>query len=589
MPSNPPADRCPLLDLPGELVDAILAYLTPLELTTLSAACRTFHRRALSDSVWASIAKANIPGPPLASPYPFNTYHDLYKSLETKWFLTKHKLWFCDRDLVGRMIICRWNQRTGGLEGFQLVAVSNHTKFHSWGAKSGVVIHMFEPKVALHTEKPVIKFIAGEQPRARRGELPLGTGFQAEVPMVLEENPRALQCNFMLARPLEKEAMAHIRYQNFPYRCVWPPPSVPASHRVAGAPGFTGSRGLMKEDIPTCRSEASSHAFRIRQWIEMSNNPASPDSMLGQGLFSLMEALTGNGPSPTIPMRAATMRARVEEEIITYSTLDPVLYTPTELKPWRGIWVGDYSGHGCEFLLITQSDDPEISDEELGLVQREYESEQDWQRRRYEARLYRGRLEAVKLTGDPNVPRGEFTFVADDLGENGFVGIAQEDPFRGARVVKSRGHIAREGFRGSKCCPMESNWFILLTFEPLQTNTSSRGYCWCLRTGLHSIGLGLDISASLRGLILTSSLIRSCINGDMVRETSLTRDMKNSCSRSNIANRPVAATEVPETSTCHETSNHDKTKHETTCEKGRNTHCAFVTFLALLCHVVIRI
>jgi len=41
----------------------------------------------------------------------------------------------------------------------------------------------------------------------------------------------------------------------------------------------------------------------------------------------------------------------IGEEIITYSTLDPVLYTPTPTKPWRGIWVGDYSGHGCEFLV----------------------------------------------------------------------------------------------------------------------------------------------------------------------------------------------------------------------------------------------
>jgi hypothetical protein len=41
------------------------------------------------------------------------------------------------------------------------------------------------------------------------------------------------------------------------------------------------------------------------------------------------------------------------EEVYTYATLDPKLYTPTEEKPYRGIWVGDYSGHGCEFLLVS--------------------------------------------------------------------------------------------------------------------------------------------------------------------------------------------------------------------------------------------
>jgi hypothetical protein len=51
------------------------------------------------------------------------------------------------------------------------------------------------------------------------------------------------------------------------------------------------------------------------------------------------------------------------EEVSTYATLDPKLYTPTEEKPFRGIWVGDYSGHGCEFLLMNQPDNEEPFDE----------------------------------------------------------------------------------------------------------------------------------------------------------------------------------------------------------------------------------
>jgi hypothetical protein len=139
------------------------------------------------------------------------------------------------------------------------------------------------------------------------------------------------------------------------------------------------------------------------------------------------------------------------EDISSYSTLDPKLYTPTETRPYRGIWAGDYSGHGFEFLLIHQPDEPPATDAELGLFRDEDESDEAWKERCLEARVFRGRLEAIKLTGDPNVPRGEYTFVADDLGPEGFVRRVHDPPLigadpRGTRVVRSKGHVALTGF-----------------------------------------------------------------------------------------------------------------------------------------------
>jgi hypothetical protein len=61
--------------------------------------------------------------------------------------------------------------------------------------------------------------------------------------------------------------------------------------------------------------------------------------------------------------------------------------------------------------------------------------------------VYQGRIEAVKLTGDPNIPRGEYTFIAPDIGPNGLLRVATEEPFKGARIVRSVGHIAARGFR----------------------------------------------------------------------------------------------------------------------------------------------
>lgn len=58
-----------------------------------------------------------------------------------------------------------------------------------------------------------------------------------------------------------------------------------------------------------------------------------------------------------------------------------------------------------------------------------------------------GCLEGIKLTGDPNVPRGQFSFIVPDIGRNGLIRVADEQLFTGSRVVRSAGHIAQRGFQ----------------------------------------------------------------------------------------------------------------------------------------------
>ena len=138
---------------------------------------------------------------------------------------------------------------------------------------------------------------------------------------------------------------------------------------------------------------------------------------------------------------------------MTFGTLPEESYTPTKRKPWQGIWVGDYTGHGCEFLVILQKDvdrqsripvsgwspqptsarivsfagpNPENTSDEAhsSLKSPIRETAEDNESATFQEDYLLadaadgscvGRLEAIKLTGDPNVPRGEYTWIAEDI------------------------------------------------------------------------------------------------------------------------------------------------------------------------------
>ena len=178
---------------------------------------------------------------------------------------------------------------------------------------------------------------------------------------------------------------------------LWPPPLISTNNRI--------DRVTQPLKLPEHASEVSEAGFRIRRWAHFR--------------FGLQAGLASDN-----------------EAIFSYATLDPCLYTPTKEKPYQGIWVGDYSAHGCEFLLIFQQD-PARSD--LG----EGEDETDLTSGDI---VQKGSLRAVKLTGDPNVPRGEVSFFADDIGPDGLICVADSKPFTGARIVRSKGHVAGLGF-----------------------------------------------------------------------------------------------------------------------------------------------
>lgn len=522
-----------LPDLPSELIDHILAYLSPLDLAAAALVNTTLRAHAVADHLWQHIVQSNVPGQKLTTPAPCASFRELYIAHDPHWFLTKYKIWFSDKDLTGKLVIVRYDESRGVIEGYQLLA--NSTKSSSTSNTSpslldlDVQIHEFEPEIKLHLDKPVLQIRAHSlentiRATTKKAPLPLpypvsppstnglsriaqrwvntfGTAsstpttpdmsapapapaistptrshrFAAETPMPLDDRFSHTMFNtFMLAKALPPVEHVERTALAFPYGNMWPPPAIPATERVSAhfLHGTTAGRRRDEhppapEERPARRAEICETTFRIRSWLERpsaaagSAFPSFSSGLqplsdwpfdVGSGLFgqSTRHWLPSYHTSASSMASSSPFAMHIGDSVTTYATLAPDTYTPTPEQPWKGIWVGDYSGHGCEFLLIKQDHATPFDEAAFDATRVEQETDAEFARRKADAKKYRGSLEAVKLTGDPNVPRGECTFVAEDLGEDGYVTTVEEEPFAGARVVQSLGHVARTGFTHGK-------------------------------------------------------------------------------------------------------------------------------------------
>lgn len=446
-----------LLDLPSELIHHILGYLSLSELLDVGLVNRVLNDHSKQDTLWESFVQEQVPGytVPRRSPW-----RELFKQHHPYWFLAKKKIWFSDVAHTGKLIIARYDHRINAIEGYALVAERRQPTFQVWEHNPDAIIHSFNPKVQLDLNVPVIRLDAESYEHASREP---ESRLQKEIAMnVFDGSPRSsagLFSRLMLTRPWPSSITS-------PSTPVWPPLTLPSTQRTRNDSPPSGYRQLAHK--PALFDQLSTASFRIRKWVEFSSRPHN-------------------------------ISMRIGEDVSTWATLPEECYTPTKQKPWQGIWCGDYAGHGCEFLVVMQPDDPkplperaewamrareregsvsstgswstapteaagtfsgdenepETADDledSVATLQGAYHEQSSELRARQIAaeedeKIYQGRIEAVKLTGDPNIPRGEYTFIAPDIGPNGLLRVATEDIFKGARVIKSCGHIAANGFR----------------------------------------------------------------------------------------------------------------------------------------------
>ncbi|KAJ5765459.1 hypothetical protein N7520_005018 [Penicillium odoratum] len=368
------AEHSSVLDkLPAEIIHEILSYLSARDLGRVSASCKVLAEHGSDDRLWANLVNSHLPTPVL-DPGVFPSFRRLYLAHLPYWFIPQYKIWFADNEHTGNLILARYDNRRGVIEAFRLLADRGNPNFQIWQSNPDVMIQSFDPKVFLWLDDAVLDL----RDLMPKDPTPDWHKWKIERIMAISGQLDVFSSLLLCEKP-----ETPLLINQGP---VWPPLTIPSEHRIRRA------NSRQKLSNPENFSQASERAFRIRRWAH----------------FNVMD----------------------NELRTTYATLDPSLYMPTREKPYQGIWVGDYSAHGCEFLLFIQrgvgGENPEHQEGDL---------------------IHSGSLEAVKLTGDPNVPRGAISFVAHDIGPGGLIRVDDKEPFENARIVRSLGHVAGIGFQ----------------------------------------------------------------------------------------------------------------------------------------------
>lgn len=470
----------PFLALPSELIHHILSHLPLYDLISISLVNRALHSHSLQDTLWHALIQAELPEGAKRPPT-IPTWRELYKQHHPYWFLVKNKIWFADTVHMGKLIVARYDHRINAIEAYTLVAERRQPSFQNWSHNPDAIIHTFNPRIHLDLNVPVVRLNEVAYTSARynaqarhrfQSEIPMDTTSSGPSNALLGHQSAAIYSNLLLTRPWPSAITT-------PATPVWPPLTLPSSQRTRNDTPPSGFHQPSAK--PSSLSNLCTSTFRLRKWMEFSARPLGVSMRVGEDTSTFA----------TLPRASYTPTAEkpwqgiwcgdyaghgCEFLVVRQLGIEEAGPLPARAE-WAlrarerggsvssgGSWStaheeeGDGGDDEEEALHLVSSNEevlPYSSLEALHDENNDKDNDHDNDKGNNSTTsttessntIYTGRIEAIKLTGDPNIPRGEYTFIAPDIGPAGLLRIATEDVFKGARIVKSVGHIAARGFR----------------------------------------------------------------------------------------------------------------------------------------------
>ncbi|CAN6659742.1 hypothetical protein TRVA0_031S01750 [Trichomonascus vanleenenianus] len=360
--------------LPYEILYTIFGYVQGTDLARLGTTCRRFEAIVFDQEggvLWKDACQGEL-GIKCCEPYA--NYYDLYAQLHAHAWLSNGSVWFSDKPQFGSVVGCEYNPENGCLELCEVTVQRDEPLLLRNEAAAGEIL----TEVDLRPVSVVPLRANCRASPSKMFSLCGHTRYSRPESMCQADTQGVLFTRLERAFPLNHPQVPR-------YVAAWPPCTVPTKQRVrlggytkkhaskcvsyadSGTTTTTTSPGIGGGGGSNCGNGSVTAAPPPAQAHNTVSDTASPSP----SHFKLRRWLSFN--------RYSTLGETVE----TFAQLPNELATPIPEKPWQGVWVADFGLQGLQMLLLHQ---PSAE-----------------------------RLEAIKLTGDVNIPRGELAFVVDDL------------------------------------------------------------------------------------------------------------------------------------------------------------------------------